>query len=202
MKLSLIFPYLLSALLTCTNSVLLTKASAQPRDHHHAPWDSPVAWSQTIQAGGARIQLDVAPGPLDLSRAQVVAWVQTAARAVSEYYGRFPVHRARVLVIPVASRRGVHGGYLLTRTPSEISVGEVLQVVDNRFVESSCDQMDSDRGFVCSGPDGCGLQRVWRDVRSAVAKILFETSFADVCAHSSGKRPPVNPSETLARLMI
>ena len=102
----------------------------------------------------------------------------------------------------VASRRGVHGGYLLARTPSEISVGEVLQVVDNRFVESSCDQMDSDRGFVCSGPDGCGLQRVWRDVRSAVAKILFETSFADVCAHSSGKRPPVNPSETLARLMI
>lgn len=109
MKLTLTLPYLICALLACTSPVFLTTASAQPRDHR-APWDSPVAWSQTIQTGGARIRVDVAPGPLDLSRAQIVAWVQTAARAVSEYYGRFPVHRARVLVIPVASRSGVLTG--------------------------------------------------------------------------------------------
>jgi Rrf2 family protein len=102
----------------------------------------------------------------------------------------------------VASRRGVHGGYLLAKPPSEISVGEVLQVVDNRFVDSSCDQQDSDRGFVCSGSDTCGLQQVWRDVRSAAAKILFETSFEEVCARSNGKRPPVDATDTLARLVL
>lgn len=85
-------------------------ASAQPRGVHHPPWDSAVAWSKSIRAGGSTIQIDVAPGPLDLKRAQVIQWVATAARAVSEYYGRFPVPRERVLIIPAADRRGVLSG--------------------------------------------------------------------------------------------
>lgn len=85
-------------------------AAAQPRRFHHPPWESAVAWSKSIRAGGSTIQIDVAPGPLDLKRAQVIQWVATAARAVSEYYGRFPVPRERVLIIPAADRRGVLSG--------------------------------------------------------------------------------------------
>lgn len=97
-------------LLACACLLPRTVCAGQARGAHHAPWDSPVAWSQTIHAGGSTIQLDVAPGGLDLSHADVTGWVDTAARAVSEYYGRFPVSRARVLVIPVADRRGVLSG--------------------------------------------------------------------------------------------
>jgi hypothetical protein len=104
------YSYLAGALFAaCTYLLLCAMISAQPRDHQ-APWESAVAWSHTIHAGGAAIRLDVAPGPLELSHDQVIAWVQTAARAVSEYYGRFPVARARVLVVPVADRRGVLTG--------------------------------------------------------------------------------------------
>src|SRR5215813_10040675 len=85
------------------------------------------------------------------------------------------------------SRRGVHGGYLLSRHPAEISVGEVLRIVDGKFIESSCDQRDHERGFVCRDYSHCGLKHVWEDVRAAVDKILFETSFADVCAQSRRK---------------
>ena len=102
----------------------------------------------------------------------------------------------------VASRRGVHGGYLLAKPPSEISVGAVLQVVDSRVVTSSCLQRDEERGFACSDSQTCGLMHVWQDVRTAVEKILFETSFADVCARSSGKRLPNDVSETLAQLTL
>jgi Rrf2 family cysteine metabolism transcriptional repressor len=84
----------------------------------------------------------------------------------------------------IASRRGVYGGYLLARDPSEISVGEVLRIADNRIIDSSCVQTNAERGFVCSDPHACGLKHVWNDVRAAVEKILFETSFADVCARS------------------
>lgn len=77
---------------------------------HHAPWESAIAWSHVIHQDGATIQFDIAPGSLDLSHDQVSQWVQTAARAVSEYYGRFPVPRARVLVIPVPDRHGVLTG--------------------------------------------------------------------------------------------
>jgi Rrf2 family protein len=100
----------------------------------------------------------------------------------------------------LASRRGVHGGYLLSRNPSEISIGEVLRIVDRRVVDSSCKQSDAERGFLCSDNIGCGLQQVWNDVRVAVEKILFETSFADVCAGSIRKPPITDVSGTIARL--
>lgn len=88
----------------------ISSSQGTPSGHHRAPWDKPVAWSQSIEEGGATIRIDVAPGSLDLSHEQVVHWVDTAARAVSEYYGRFPVRRARVLVVPAADRRGVFNG--------------------------------------------------------------------------------------------
>lgn len=102
----------------------------------------------------------------------------------------------------VASRRGVHGGYLLAKPPSEVSVGEVLRVVDDRVVSSSCLQQDAERGFACSDSQTCGLMQVWDDVRAAVERILFTTSFADVCAGPSGKRLPLEASETLAGLTL
>jgi hypothetical protein len=74
------------------------------------PWASPVATTQVVQEGGAAIQIDFAPGPLDLPRSQVVDWVRQAAHAVSVYYGRFPVTQARVLIVPSSGRHGVLRG--------------------------------------------------------------------------------------------
>jgi hypothetical protein len=75
-----------------------------------SPWTHEVVSSQVLQVGGATLQVDFAAGALDLPRDHVVHWVETAAQAVSTYYGRFPVARARILIEPVAGRRGVlHG---------------------------------------------------------------------------------------------
>lgn len=105
-----LFSILAAFLLGCFFVGTVRVATSQPRLHHHAPWESPVAWSKTVHSGGAAIQVDIAPGALDLNHRQVIGWIRTAARAVSEYYGRFPVPRARVLVIPVADRHGVLSG--------------------------------------------------------------------------------------------
>ncbi|MGC1782674.1 MAG: hypothetical protein WA708_09160 [Acidobacteriaceae bacterium] len=81
------------------------------RAHQHGPpWAGPVASSQTLHVGGAEIQVDFGPGPLDLDHNYVMQWIETAARAVSVYYGRFPVPRERVLVLPIADDRGVLTG--------------------------------------------------------------------------------------------
>jgi hypothetical protein len=74
------------------------------------PWVSTVASSQVIHEGGATIQIDFAPGPLDLPLSRVVEWVHQAALAVSTYYGRYPVARARILIVPSAGRHGVLRG--------------------------------------------------------------------------------------------
>jgi len=78
------------------------------------------------------------------------------------------------------SRRGVRGGYLLARHPQQISIGEVLRVVDGKFSESSCIEVDLKNHYACPEIDSCGLRQVWQDVQSAVEKILFQTTFDEV----------------------
>jgi Rrf2 family cysteine metabolism transcriptional repressor len=77
------------------------------------------------------------------------------------------------------SKRGVNGGYTLARAPEQISVGEVLRIVDGAFAESSCIHNEA-MGGVCVEGQSCGLKQTWRDVQGAVEKILFATSFEDV----------------------
>jgi len=78
------------------------------------------------------------------------------------------------------SRRGVKGGYLLARPPAEISVGEVLRIVDGAFAESSCTHSEERLGAVCVEGESCGLKAMWGDVQVAVEKILFATSLEHV----------------------
>jgi len=100
----------------------------------------------------------------------------------------------------LVSRRGVYGGYLLSRDPAEISVGEVLRIVDSRIIDSSCRQSDSERAFLCADYYGCGLKQLWHDVSLAVEKLLFDTSFADVCANSRRKPSLAVIHKSVARL--
>jgi hypothetical protein len=77
--------------------------------HAQGPFSrDPVASSQTLQIGGAQIQVDFAQGKFDLPNSALLQWVEKAARAVNAYYGRFPVPRARVLIVPVDGS-GIHG---------------------------------------------------------------------------------------------
>ena len=69
-----------------------------------------IAFSQSLAAGEATLQIDFAEGQLDLPRSEVVRRIQMAAHAVTLYYGRLPVRRIRVLVIPVAGQHGVLQG--------------------------------------------------------------------------------------------
>jgi hypothetical protein len=66
--------------------------------------------SRVLKARGGEVQVDFAAGPLDLSQDAVMAHVQAAVSAIVAYYGRFPVARARVLVVPVPDRSGILQG--------------------------------------------------------------------------------------------
>jgi hypothetical protein len=66
--------------------------------------------SQTLNVGGASIQIDFGEGKFDLPISTILTWVETCAKSVTTYYGRFPVARARILILPVADKRGVRQG--------------------------------------------------------------------------------------------
>ena len=70
----------------------------------------------------------------------------------------------------VESRRGAEGGYLLARSPDEISVGDVL-----RFVEGS----RTSKGAARSRGE-TPFTDMWRRIDQSVAELLENTTFADL----------------------
>jgi len=70
----------------------------------------PIVASYQIKVADSVLQVDFADGPLDLPKDVLLAHIQAAASAVATYYGRFPVPRARLLLIPVPGRHGILQG--------------------------------------------------------------------------------------------
>ena len=104
----------LSILLLACGALLIATVSSQnsnpASEHRGPPWRSPVASTQTFRIAGSVVQVDFAPGALDLPTPQIMQWVENAASSVATYYGRFPVPRDRVLIMPTEDRRGVMQG--------------------------------------------------------------------------------------------
>src|ERR1039457_6953993 len=63
----------------------------------------------TLKEGGADIEVSFESEHFDLPQAALLGWVSQAARAVSAYYGRFPVPRARVRIFAGGGRGVSHG---------------------------------------------------------------------------------------------
>lgn len=57
-----------------------------------------------IDVPGGVIDVAIAPGERDLPTSALAAWAQRAGQAVAGYYGRYPVPRVLVLVLPTGRR--------------------------------------------------------------------------------------------------
>ena len=62
-----------------------------------------------LEIGGGTIHVGFAPGEMSLPREKVLDWVRMSAKAVTAYYGRFPVEQLRLLLVPVDGAR-IRGG--------------------------------------------------------------------------------------------
>jgi len=70
----------------------------------------------------------------------------------------------------VESRRGAEGGYLLSRRPEAITIGEVLRFVEGRQEERSRLRRQTDSAFT----------DLWERVDQAMDSVLDSTSFAQL----------------------
>jgi hypothetical protein len=62
-----------------------------------------------LEISGGTIHTAFAPGNIALHREKILDWIKASAKAVSTYYGRFPVSSLRLLIVPVDGAR-VRGG--------------------------------------------------------------------------------------------
>jgi hypothetical protein len=70
---------------------------------------------RSVPVNGGSIDLAIGPGKLGVTDDELTHWVDASARAVSSYYGRFPMRRALVLLVAsrgrwVGSGRTLAGG--------------------------------------------------------------------------------------------
>lgn len=91
-----------------------------------------------IKVGGATVVLAYAPGgELALSKAEVADWVERCARTVAAYYGRFPVPKYRLLVMPVPGigvRGGTTWGFRGGATKLRLGQGAHMSELNNDWV--------------------------------------------------------------------
>ena len=82
----------------------------------------------------------------------------------------------------VNSKRGVEGGYLLSRPPSEITLGEVVRIVDGPLMPVKCSTVDD--LSTCELIPTCAIHPVWETVREAISNIVDNITFEDLCRYT------------------
>ena len=82
------------------------------------------------------------------------------------------------------SRAGVGGGYYLAKPPAEITLGQVVRLLDGPLAPIPCVSQMAYERCVCDDEATCGLRLAMLDVRNAIADILDRTTLADVTART------------------
>jgi Rrf2 family protein len=80
----------------------------------------------------------------------------------------------------VTSTRGAHGGYQLSREPSEIKMGEVLRALEGPIAPMVCASEDPTHAGICERTGFCNVNHLWLTVRSAISTALDSITLADL----------------------
>jgi Rrf2 family protein len=89
----------------------------------------------------------------------------------------------------VESVRGANGGYRLRRAPSEIRLSEIIRLIDGPLAPfGDADQL---RALIDRDADHRALYQVFLEVRDGAARILENTTLADLIRRgpAAGSRP-------------
>src|SRR5438445_8397650 len=77
----------------------------------------------------------------------------------------------------VTSTRGAHGGYRLSRDPAQITMGEILRILEGPIAPMIC-ATEGEMTEICSFLDSCRIKYLWAKVRDAVAHTIDTMSLA------------------------
>ena len=78
------------------------------------------------------------------------------------------------------SQKGKGGGYLLGKRPDQISMGQVIRIVDGPLAPLPCvSQMAYRRCDECKDEETCEIRWVMKEVRDSTARILDGVTLSD-----------------------
>jgi Rrf2 family protein len=87
------------------------------------------------------------------------------------------------------SRKGKAGGYVLSRRPTDVTVGDVIRALEGPLALVPCvSQTAYRRCDECLDEDTCGVRWAMKEVRDATSRILDNMSLAGLNAKARGPR--------------
>ena len=133
---------------------------------------------------GTRLMLDMAQryreGPIQLG---AIASRQNISMKYLEQL-IIPLKRARY----VTSVRGSRGGHMLAKRPDEITVGEIVKLLEGGVRLTDCTEYPE----TCKRSDECMMRLVWKQATQAIQEKLDGLSLADVLKMAQEEGSEIN----------
>jgi len=85
------------------------------------------------------------------------------------------------------SQKGLHGGFKLARSPEQVTLLEIVEVIDGTEFLRQCVLGYPD----CSTEDPCPAHETWGSLRELFKRLLLENSVADLVAKPHKKFSPL-----------
>lgn len=76
----------------------------------------------------------------------------------------------------VKSIEGRNGGYILSRNPSEISMFEVLSILEGKVIHTVC----MDELGTCKYSKNCSMKNIWKGIGGEIEEILKAKTLAQI----------------------
>ncbi|MBE6046942.1 MAG: Rrf2 family transcriptional regulator [Clostridium sp.] len=94
---------------------------------------------------------------------------------ISEYYLEqlfAPLRKANL----ITSIRGAQGGYILSREPKDITVADIMTVVEGPIEISDC--IDNENG--CDNTDCCATRLLWEKLKKSIDEVMSSVTLQDI----------------------
>lgn len=78
----------------------------------------------------------------------------------------------------IKSVRGVNGGYLLSKAPSEITVGEILRLLEGDIAPAHC--VSEECVDTCKHGGKCVTKPFWEELSQTVYKVMDDKTIQDL----------------------
>mgnify|MGYP003755639693 CR=1 FL=1 len=79
------------------------------------------------------------------------------------------------------SVRGAQGGYMLSKEPSQITVGQILRALEGNIAPHDC---VVDEEFECSKEDRCVTKHVWMRIKNSIDEVIDSITLQDMLEDS------------------
>ncbi len=82
----------------------------------------------------------------------------------------------------IVSSRGAYGGYMLSRHPKEITVGDILRSLEGENYPAECVSSD---GFECKKEEMCATKLVLAKLKSGIDQVIDSITLQDMVEEST-----------------